>query len=368
MRILAVLHSSEIGGTEVCYGRLLEVLAARSDVEILGMYPQGPMVETWAKLAPWTPYRAGALPLRFVRRDFAQWVRSGIRRSGEIAATIESWKPDVVLSLTSVLTAPAGVAHRLNVPAVSYVREYVEPPLVRELLWRRLAHRSDILIAISSQLLNDLSPYARGRVRFVRDGVPLPSLPGSPSSPPTVAFFGGYEPVKGGDLFIDAVPDVHAAAPEAGFSFYGECWPHQRGFCDRVRRRADELGIPVDFVETRGFAKHEATASLVVMPSRQEGLGLVGLESMSYGVPVVAADVGGLRDVVVDGVTGLLVPPEDPVSLGNALIRLLKDGPLRERMGAAARERVQEHFSVQSAVDGLLDVLHEVLERRARAR
>ena len=84
-----------------------------------------------------------------------------------------------------------------------------------------------------------------------------------------------------------------------------------------------------------------------VLPSRSEGLGLVAVEAMAAGRPVVASCTGGLPEVVVDGETGLLVEPEDPVALARAIRMLLADPDRAARMGAAGRQRVRERFSAE---------------------
>jgi len=86
-------------------------------------------------------------------------------------------------------------------------------------------------------------------------------------------------------------------------------------------------------------------AAVVACPSRREGFGVACLEAMAAGRPVVASSVGGLRDLVVDGETGLLVPPGDVAALRAALEQLLGDAGLRERLGRAARERVLAEFT-----------------------
>jgi len=82
-----------------------------------------------------------------------------------------------------------------------------------------------------------------------------------------------------------------------------------------------------------------------VCPSHREGFGVACAEGMAHARAVVASDVGGLRDLVVDGETGLLVPPRDPAALRGALERLLADRELRARLGRAARERARDSFS-----------------------
>jgi len=92
----------------------------------------------------------------------------------------------------------------------------------------------------------------------------------------------------------------------------------------------------------------------VVCPSRREGFGVACLEAMAHARPVVATSVGGLRDLVVDGETGVVVPPRDVGALRLALERLLADPELRRRLGAAARRRAEERFSWASGTDATL--------------
>jgi glycosyltransferase involved in cell wall biosynthesis len=88
-----------------------------------------------------------------------------------------------------------------------------------------------------------------------------------------------------------------------------------------------------------------------VLPSWWEGMPNAVLEAMAAGLPVVATAVGGTPEVVVDGVTGLLVPPHDPDSLAQAIVRLLGDPDLRRRMGQAGQDRVGQQFSVEKMVE-----------------
>jgi glycosyltransferase involved in cell wall biosynthesis len=112
--------------------------------------------------------------------------------------------------------------------------------------------------------------------------------------------------------------------------------------------------------DARGFVPHDelqrlyARAAVVACPSRREGFGVACLEAMAHGRPVVATPVGGLRDLVVDGETGVVVPPRDPAALRAALQRLLGDPELRRRLGAAARRRAEERFSWAAATDATL--------------
>ncbi len=104
-----------------------------------------------------------------------------------------------------------------------------------------------------------------------------------------------------------------------------------------------------------------AALDLFVLPSRKEGLGVAALEAMAAGLPVVASRAGGLAESVLDGETGLLVPPGDPAPLAEALETLLRDPALRERMGAAGARRVGERYSADAMAAGNLALYRELL-------
>jgi glycosyltransferase involved in cell wall biosynthesis len=89
---------------------------------------------------------------------------------------------------------------------------------------------------------------------------------------------------------------------------------------------------------------------IFVLPSLHEGMPNVILEAMAAGLPVVATNVGGTPEVVVDGETGFLVPPRDPKALADAIVRLINDPELRKRFGQAGRERIEKHFTIQETV------------------
>jgi glycosyltransferase involved in cell wall biosynthesis len=102
----------------------------------------------------------------------------------------------------------------------------------------------------------------------------------------------------------------------------------------------------------------------VVLPSRQEGLGVAALEGMAAGRPVVASRVGGLEEVVVDGRTGILVPREDPERLAMAIDRLADDPGLRQRLGGAGPARISEGFLASQMVSAYDELYRSVVEER----
>jgi 2-deoxystreptamine N-acetyl-D-glucosaminyltransferase/2-deoxystreptamine glucosyltransferase len=163
-------------------------------------------------------------------------------------------------------------------------------------------------------------------VEVVPSGVELPAAVGEEADPPEVLYAGRLSPEKGVLELVDAAIGMNLVV--AGDGPLRERVPQARGFLP-----PDEL------------ARLYARAAVVVCPSHREGFGVACLEAMAHGRPVVASAVGGLLDLVVDGETGIHVPPGDVGALRAALERLLADRELRRRLGEAGRRRAAANFS-----------------------
>ncbi len=156
-----------------------------------------------------------------------------------------------------------------------------------------------------------------------------------------------FDPVKRLDALVDALGTL--ARPRATLLLVGD-GPER----DRVRHRAAEAGLDARVVFA-GWLDEPARVfpafDLYVSASRKEGLPLALLEAMGAGLAVVATDVAGHRDVVRDGETGRLVPPDDPRALAAAAAELLDAPERRRRMGQAGRARVRAEFDIAAMVD-----------------
>jgi glycosyltransferase involved in cell wall biosynthesis len=169
--------------------------------------------------------------------------------------------------------------------------------------------------------------------------------------------------VKGYPTFLRAAAQIAAALPGCAFvALGGETI--QKGFRAELERLAGELGI-APLVHFLGFQDDVPAivkaADVMALPSRDEGLPLAVLEAMACGRPVVSTPVGGVPEAVIDGETGLLVRPDDSEALAGAVLRILRDNDLASRLGAAARHRVEDGFSLDRFVVRVAALYEELL-------
>jgi sugar transferase (PEP-CTERM/EpsH1 system associated) len=198
--------------------------------------------------------------------------------------------------------------------------------------------------------LEDFQPGDRSSAR-VDLGIPLRVI--------VAGTVGRLQPVKGTSYLLEAWSRLASDYPDAILLLVGggpqqaalEKKGRRLGISERVRFLGNRADVP-DLL--RGM-------DVFVLPSLWEGMPNAALEAMAVGLPVVATAVGGTSEVVVDGVTGLLVPPSDPDALAQSIARLLCDPDLRYKMGQAGRERVVNHFSVERTVEQTARLYEQLL-------
>ena len=265
------------------------------------------------------PYLALGLPLML--GGFAR----AARRAAEDADLVHAhWLPAGAVALTTrkpfvvqVWGTDVELARRL-------------PALARQVL-----RRARLVIAPSTALADEALRLGARDVRTIPGGIDLPDRVGEEADPPEILFAGRLSPEKGIRELV-AAADGHPLVVAGDGPLRKEV-PGALGF------------VPHDELE-RLYGR----AAVVACPSHREGFGVVCAEAMAYGRPVVAGDVGGLRDLVVHEETGLLVPPRDVGALREAIERLLADRELRRRLGEAGRARIAEHFTWQRFADETL--------------
>jgi trehalose synthase len=140
---------------------------------------------------------------------------------------------------------------------------------------------------------------------------------------------------------VDAVSDD----PE-GLEVLNECRDQWSRFDEPIRSRIHLITLPMDDPEENAAMVNaiQRASTVIVQKSLAEGFGLTVTEGMWKGRPVIASRIGGIQDQITDGVTGFLVDPSDHARAGEAIVALIEDPALADRIGAAAYERVREHY------------------------
>jgi L-malate glycosyltransferase len=297
-----------------------------------------------------------------------------LRAAWRLRAAIRRWSVQVVHAHTAHgVTLGAFAVMGTGIPLVAARR--VDFPLRRGPASKWKYGRAARIIAVSDAvkrvlLAGGLSPR---QIDVVPDGtdVSRPAMPASrgtlrqlgvpPAAPLVVQvaqLVGHKDPitlVRAMRTVIDAIPDAHALLVGEG--------PLRAPVTEEARKL--RIDGQVHFTGYRDDADSLlAAADVVSLSSREEGMGSVLLDAQVFGRPVVATRAGGIPEVVVDGQTGILVPIEDPRQLGAAIVRLLGDAALRQKMSVAARARASE-FSVARMTERTVAVYEEVVAASA---
>jgi len=195
---------------------------------------------------------------------------------------------------------------------------------------------------------------------------PRPSMKDHSRDVKEILFAGRLIPRKGVDILIRAVPLIHQKVP-VRLHVVGD-GPMAKPWKDLTRQM--ELDSTILFhgvIENSELEKRYASADVFVLPALvddhgdTEGLGVVLIEALSFGTPVVASNVGGIPDIVIQNETGLLVPPEDPESLAQAVIHVLMDTDLSNRLAEAGLKHVQTYFNWDRITRMITDVYKQAV-------
>lgn len=187
-----------------------------------------------------------------------------------------------------------------------------------------------------------------------------------PADAAVVATVGRLSPEKGLHVLLKAAERIIAARPDARFVICGD---GEAAAALREQAQQADLSWCVRFLGHRDDVRPVLAAlDVFALPSLQEGRGVALLEAMAMARPAVASRAGGIPDALVEGVTGLLVPPGDASALAEAILALLRDEPCRSRMAAAARARAAAHFSREAMVRRTEALYRGLLSESGRRR
>jgi glycosyltransferase involved in cell wall biosynthesis len=311
-----------------------------------------------------------------------------VRTIAALVRLIRTFKPHVVHTHTAKAGAVGRVAALLcGVPVIVHtfhghvLRGYFSPAKTRVFtaIERQLGARSSALVAVSPKVRQELLevgvgtperfsvvPLGLDLARF-RDFVPgageARAALGLPAGAFVTSIVARLVPIKAHDVFLGAAAALHAERPDAVFLVVGD--GEERPALE-ARAAALGLGDVVRFLGWRADLELIYRASdAVALTSRNEGSPVALIEAMAAGRPVVSTRVGGVPDVVEDGVSGLLVGMDDPAAVAARLSRLAGDPGLRSRLGHAGQASVMARYDA-SRLLGDIDRLYTALLERAR--
>jgi glycosyltransferase involved in cell wall biosynthesis/peptidoglycan/xylan/chitin deacetylase (PgdA/CDA1 family) len=294
---------------------------------------------------------------RLSSRTLPTWVRA-------LRSMIASFRPDVVYaqSITASLATTLAAPRMPLLVTVHGIRE-ADEPLASVILRAGRAR----VTAVSDAVAEGLRRHAVApAIEVLQPGVDVDGLLERSREPleldtshPRFVCVGRQSAEKGIDLLIEAFPQVLEQLPEAALVLIG-VGPQEREHEQLVARlgleeRVSFLGLVAN------PAPHLAAADVVALPSRREGLPLAALEALALVRPLVATAVGGTPEVVRDGETGWLVPPDDTAALAGALVEAATDEAEARRRAEAGARLVRERFTVERMVDRIETLAQELV-------
>ncbi len=340
VRLLLVIDSLDIGGAERYVVDLAVALQGRGYEVTVACSAAGPLSE---------PLERANIPVRPLLRRLVKR-RTSIAFARKLRRLLRAERFDLVHAHVYASAAAAIATAGTGVPLV--ITEHTEAPWRTwraRLFSRWFYRRAEHVIAVSGairRLLIERYAVPPERVSFVPNAVvAVLDSPSSVSSAipakwregPLVGRVARLQPEKGMEVFLQAAARVAPLFPEANFLVVGD-GPLREELAALSERLG--LGRRVHFLGYRSDARAIiGMLDVLVVSSHSDGAPLVVLEAMEAGVPVVASAVGGIPDQIRDEREGLLVPPGDPVALGDALLCLLRDPVYARRLGEAGRLR-----------------------------
>lgn len=335
--MIALLHgAAAYGAVEEYVASLATGLAERNTPAIL-VYPDVPELEPFASLAHGS-LRTVSFPPELLSRTVALtiWLARTLRRENvRVAHVVEVWPPGTIAARL------AGIG---RVIVTHHTPELVRRDSMAGRLWWRLSWLSRPLIVYTSASDRQRDGRFLLQRRVVPLGIDVERFTVAPDRDVTAPIVGNVARLshqKGQDTLLAAVPSIIGRHPTARFVFVGS-----GELRSELEEQAARLGVSdsVEFVgQSPDVPAQLARFSVFAFPSRFEGLCLAVIEAQMAGVPVVATAVGGIRETVLDGKTGLLVPVDDENALADAIVRLLNEPTFAVALATRAKESARTY-------------------------
>ena len=285
---------------------------------------------------------------------------------------LKDQRPDIIhVQDPHFLSQGIRLARKLSRPLIVNISDQVE---ASALVIRQPMPELKVIISVSESVQQQIpeTPFmATIEKRVVLPGVEVPDaanidLPLDDDRSPVIGMAGPLEIVKGAAFFLRACHRVVEAGHDIRIVIAGS-GPEERSL--RKLAASLQLSKRLTFVDGGvAMAGYLEAIDIYCLPSLQQGLGVVMLEAMALGRPVIASGVGGVMSVIEDNVHGLIVPPSDSRSLADRIIELLQDREKARRIAAAGQQMVRDRFNENRMLDEILQVYREVHDARPQTQ
>lgn len=388
--ILHVCYPTDLYGTEQSLLLLVAGLKHKGYRSIVAVPRQGPLTErleslgipvVYVPLRPWlTSYHVG-LKRKIYNIYHLPYL---FRNAGTLVRIIRDYEIDLVHTSNTVVFDGALAAIATCLPHVWHIRDTIEPGgFLKFSFGSKLARYimkcfSSRMIVISEAIGSAYvaKPKDWKKISIIHNGVDIAPFDKSlhleaarekydlAIMSKVVGMIAQMHSRKRHQDFLQAASIVCDQLPNTLFFIVGGEANETNAYSIAIKQLSRELGITKQ-IKWLNFQTNVVdilkTIDLLVVPSDDEPFGRVAIEAMAASKPVVATRVGGIPEVVVDGVTGLLVPPRCPEELAHAILKILKHEKLGSSMGIAGRNRVEQHFSAEKYVENVTNVYKELL-------
>lgn len=331
--------------------------------------------------------KMGVLRRRYFRPlGFLQYLFYTVIGVYQLRKLVKQYRAVLIHSNTSAVFGGALVARICRLPHVWHVHEILEKPRwLGSLIYRFILNASDAVVVISQAVANHMiqntpTTINKQHLQVIWNGVDcetfrpkingqlVRNMLGIHEDDVLSGVVGRISHWKGQELFIEATARVAKLCPQLRIVIVGSPVPGDEARLTHLQEQAKSLDI-ADKVQFLAFSNDipqvMRALDFLVLPSiLPEPMGLVILEAMASGRPVVAAAHGGPLETVVDGVTGLWFEPSNVVALANAMIKLTQDAQLRRTLGDRARVRAIEHFSLANFQHRFAHLYTDLLDRQ----
>lgn len=386
MRVVFILHYPFYGGPHNQAARLAQPLSARGwEMTVALPSERGSAADRLeaaglsVERIPLHRLRASLNPLQNGRLLASLW--GDIQRLRRVIAAARA---DVVLIAGLVNPHGAIAARLVGVPLVWQIVDSRTPAVVRRTVMPLVGRLADVAM-FDGQGLIELHSAGRlaipTRVYYPPVSVSafIPSIErrvavrrrhGIPLDAAVVGTVANITPQKGLEYFVRAAKEIFQVNRKAWFLLVGESFRSQPSYLGQLRKEIALSGVPAErfvFAGSRTDVEWYYPAmdvKLITSVPRSEGTTTTAIEAMSCGVPVVATNVGAIKEVVEDGVTGLLVAPRDPFGLATATLSILGDPSRAVSMSKSGRSRALSRFDTSVCADAHVEAFESALRRR----